>query len=352
MRLVDDQHEVGVEGQPLTGARLEALGHQRRVRVRGVQPVAHLAPHGRRGRDAPFEVEILDQREGHVDPEAGDAPLEPEADHVLQGLPVAARSRGVGGVPPRLVIGEVAPAEVQRRLLVVEVLQVPALPRARRGHPGRDAGDVVGPPGGRLVGAPDVAVALGARPVGGQLGLEPRVLDAGVPGDEVEQHPDAALAGRGHQLDHVLVGAVARGDGEVVGHVVPGVDERRGEAGVEPDHVDAERGDVVEVVDHAAQVAHAVAVGVGERLRIDLVDHRVGQPVSTHRGSLEGWLPVEPVATLSGPARSVPRRRRSRRRGGAGGARRAGPRTARTRVTPRQWIRSPRAPARNDSVCG
>jgi hypothetical protein len=36
---------------------------------------------------------------------------------------------------------------------------------------------------------------------------------------------------------------------------------------------------VVEVVDHAAEVADAVAVGVGERLGVDLVQHRVGQPV-------------------------------------------------------------------------
>jgi hypothetical protein len=105
------------------------------------------------------------------------------------------------------------------------------------------------------------------------------VLDRGVPGDEVEQHPDAALPGLRHQLDHVLVGAVAGGDAQVVGHVVTGVDERGGEAGVEPDGVDTERGDVVEPPDDPAQVTDAVAVGVGEGLGVDLVQDGVAQPV-------------------------------------------------------------------------
>ena len=82
-----------------------------------------------------------------------------------------------------------------------------------------------------------------------------------------------------HQLDHVVVGAVARRDAQVVGHVVARVDERRREARVEPDRVDAQRAQVVEVVDHAAEVADAVAVGVGERLGVDLVQHGIGQPV-------------------------------------------------------------------------
>ena len=42
--LVDDQEEVGVEGERLAGARLGALRDDDRVGVRGVEPVADLAP--------------------------------------------------------------------------------------------------------------------------------------------------------------------------------------------------------------------------------------------------------------------------------------------------------------------
>ncbi len=114
------------------------------------------------------------------------------------------------------------------------------------------------------------------------LGDEPGVLVRGMPGDEVEQHPDAAVAGGGHELDHVVVRAVPRRDAEVVGDVVPGIDERRVEARVEPDGVDPQPRQVVEMLDDPAKVADAVTVGVREGLRIDLVDDRVPQPVGRH----------------------------------------------------------------------
>ena len=115
-----------------------------------------------------------------------------------------------------------------------------------------------------------------------KLALEPGVFDRRVPGDEVQQDPHAAASRLRDQFDHVLVGAVARRDREEVGHVVPRVDEGRCEAGVEPQCVDAERGDVVKVCDHSLEVADAVPVGVRERLRVDLVEHCVVQPVRPH----------------------------------------------------------------------
>jgi hypothetical protein len=56
--------------------------------------------------------------------------------------------------------------------------------------------------------------------------LEPRVLVGRVPGDEVQQHPDAAPPGGVDQLREVVTRAVARVDREVVGHVVAGVAHR------------------------------------------------------------------------------------------------------------------------------
>ena len=105
-------------------------------------------------------------------------------------------------------VGGCAPAEVQRALGVVEVLQVPAAARPRLAHPGGRARHVTGARGPRRVAAPDVAVTVGMRPVRVALGLEPRMLER----DEVEQHPDAAVAGLPDELDEVVVGAVPRRD--------------------------------------------------------------------------------------------------------------------------------------------
>ena len=67
-------------------------------------------------------------------------------------------------------------------------------------------------------------------------------------------------------------------DVAVVGDVVAGVGHRRGVAGVEPDRVDAEVGQVAESVADAVQVADPVAVAVGEAAHVDLVGDGVAPP--------------------------------------------------------------------------
>jgi len=104
------------------------------------------------------------------------------------------------------------------------------------------------------------------------------MLVGGVAGDEVEHHADAELLRLGEEGAQVLVGAVARGDAVEVGHVVAGVAEGGDEAGVQPDGVDAEVAEVGELLDDAAEVADAVAVGVAEGLRVDLVEDGVLEP--------------------------------------------------------------------------
>ena len=66
--------------------------------------------------------------------------------------------------------------------------------------------------------------------------------------------------------------AEQRVDVAVVGDVVAEVGHRRGEERRQPDRLDLQRVEMVEVGGDAAQVADAVAVGVGERARVDLVD--------------------------------------------------------------------------------
>ena len=100
-------------------------------------------------------------------------------------------------------------------------------------------------------------------------------------GDVVENHiqhdTDTALTQGGDKILEVLHGSHGWVDGAVVGDVVAVVPARRGEEGVEPDMIHPQRGDVVDLLNDAAQVAYAVAGGVAEGLGIDLVDDAVRQ---------------------------------------------------------------------------
>ena len=187
MLLVDDQEEVRMKRQWCAGAGLFSLRNDDRVGIRGVQPLTDLTPQRGSQLLAPLHVAIvLDQRERHVDPEPGDSTLKPERHDVLERLDVPPRSGGVDGVPPRFTFSHVRPAEVQGGLLVEEVLEIPTLPWSRRRHPGGSARNIERPfPHGQLL-APHVPVALGVGPVRVQLTFEPRVVDRGVTGDEVE----------------------------------------------------------------------------------------------------------------------------------------------------------------------
>ena len=58
------------------------------------------------------------------------------------------------------------------------------------------------------------------------------MLDRRVSGDQAEQHPDPpGLCGIDHG-DQVVIGSVSRCDPEVIGDVISGIDEGRGEAGL------------------------------------------------------------------------------------------------------------------------
>lgn len=255
------EEEVGVEPGGDGHRRIAPLRQEHRLRMGGVQPAAQLGPHRCRG--AAVRV-VLDQRVRHVDPESGEAQPQPVVHDVAQCGAVGARPVGVGPLPPRLGRIEAGVAEVEGGLGVEEVRQIRAGAGPRRPYETVRA----------AVGRPDVAVVV--RVVGGRG--EPRMPVGGVTGDQVEEDPDAAPPCLVHELGQVVVGAVAGSDGEVVRHVVPGVAERRGEAGIDPDGVDPEPGQVVEMLGDAVEVTDPVAVGVREGLRIDLVEDGVGEP--------------------------------------------------------------------------
>ena len=94
----------------------------------------------------------------------------------------------------------------------------------------------------------------------------------------------------GDQLVQLLQRAEQRVDVLVVADVVAVVVHRRAVDRRQPDHVDAQLGQVVQPLGDAGDVAGPVAVAVGERPRIDLVDHRGLPPVVGPVDGDEGLL--------------------------------------------------------------
>ena len=123
-------------------------------------------------------------------------------------------------------------------------------------------------------------------------------------GDDVDDHAQPEGVGVGDQAVGLGEVTEARIDVPVVGHVVAGVGLRRRVEGGEPHGVDAELAEVGQAGADAGEVAHAVAVGVGEAADVDLVDDRVAPPRSVgrlgvHRGGLRGEWCLGHRCTLS-----------------------------------------------------
>jgi len=124
---------------------------------------------------------------------------------------------------------------------------------------------------------PPVPVALRRRSRRPAL-HEPGVLVAGVVDNEVHHQPHPAPVQLSDQLVDLGLSAEQRVDALVVADVVAVVGLRRRIHRREPQDVDAEVGQVVQPLQHAAEIADPVAVGVLERAGIDLVDDGTGPP--------------------------------------------------------------------------
>ena len=142
-----------------------------------------------------------------------------------------------------------------------------------------------------LVGvAPDVVVAVGRVGVAARL-LEPRVLVGGVVDHQVGDDAHAAAVGRVEEALEVRQRAVVGVDRAVVGDVVAVVAQGRGVERQEPEAVDAQVLEVVELLGEPGEVADAVAVAVVERADVQLVEDGVLVPerivlvISLDRGS-------------------------------------------------------------------
>ena len=138
--------------------------------------------------------------------------------------------------------------------------------------------------------------------------LEPGVLVGGVVDHQVGDDADAPAVGLLHEPHGVAQLPVLGEDGEEVGDVVAAVPQRGRVERQQPQAVDAQPRQVVELLDETLEVAGAVAVGVEEAADGDLVED----------GALEPAL-VGPVDFAHG--RSMPLTLRPAVRAGGGAAR-------------------------------
>jgi hypothetical protein len=127
---------------------------------------------------------------------------------------------------------------------------------------------------------PDVEVARGAAPLRAPRALEPGVLVGGVVQHELRHDLETAAVRLAQEGPEVAQRSVVGVDLGVVRDVVAVVAQRRGVEGQQPERVDAEVLQVVELRRQAAQVADPVAVAVVEGGDAELVEDRVLVPVA------------------------------------------------------------------------
>src|SRR5688572_6441596 len=75
-----------------------------------------------------------------------------------------------------------------------------------------------------------------------------------------------------------LLRSVTRMNTRIVGDVIPVVFERRRIHGLEPEAVHAERREVIQLGGEPGEIADAVAVAIGERLDVELIEDGVLVP--------------------------------------------------------------------------
>src|SRR5262249_50740395 len=166
-----------------------------------------------------------------------------------------------------------------------------------------------------LVGvAPDIEIAVGRVRVFARL-LEPRMLVGCVVEDEVGDDAHAALVGGRGEGGEFLDRSQGRMNAVEVGDVVAVVLERGRVNRHEPEAIDAQVAEIVELFGEAAEVAVTVGVAVEETADGNLVEYGVLVPIGLGIGheygySLSPGAPgtsvfPEPSEKLADPVRAI-----------------------------------------------
>ena len=104
------------------------------------------------------------------------------------------------------------------------------------------------------------------------------MLIRGVVDDQLGDDAQPAPVRLAHETLEVAAGSIHRVDVVVIGDVVTVVAQRRWVERQQPDRVDAEVLDVVQLLGQAVEVPDPVIVGIEERLDVQLIDDRVLVP--------------------------------------------------------------------------
>src|SRR4249920_3662702 len=102
---------------------------------------------------------------------------------------------------------------------------------------------------------------------------------AAVVGYKIDQYPQAVVVCAGNEVVCLLEGAEVGMDVAIVADVVPAVGHRGRIPRADPDRVNAELGEIGQAVDDAEDVPGAIAVMIGERPRVDLINDRAAPPI-------------------------------------------------------------------------
>ena len=193
---------------------------------------------------------IFRQKRNHVHPKSIDAFVKPEAHHGVDFLP----QRFVFPVQIGLLFGEQVQVVFTRRLI-----ECP-------GRAGKEGLVVVG------LFAPDVIIPV--RVVFAATAFpKPAVFVGRVIDDQVQHQFHAPPMNARQQFIEVVHGAKFGHDGFVVRNVVPIISVGRGEDGTEPENIDAQIVQVIQLLNNSHQITHAVSVRVVETARVDLIDN-------------------------------------------------------------------------------
>ena len=279
---VEPMEEVHVEAVVECIGRIRPLRHHEAFGILLLQQLANLAPEELRLVLVGVEELLvaphtsrLHQRTGHVGTESVGTHVHPEAQHVLQVFAHRQHIGMIGRQLPRLVGVRIRETKVQRRLTPVEVAHELSVASAVTfDELSSKLAWWIHPVGLR----PDVVVRILILLLLLRL-HEPWVVDGRIADDVVENDMHATLVHFLKQPPRIVVGAIAGGNLVVVANVVARIHEGRVEEWIEPNGIDAEALHIVEFADDALQVADAVAVRITERLRINLIEHRILCPL-------------------------------------------------------------------------
>ena len=222
-----------------------------------------------------------------VDAEAGEPLVEPPVDHRIDFL---AQLR-------------IFPVEI--RLLLMEHMEVALVRMPRKRFP--DTAAEVGAPVARNLSARavldvEVLPVFTLRILAGLS--EPRMLIRAVVDDEIHQDVHIALFRFRDQPVHVLHRTEARVNVVVIRDIIALIGERRAVDRLEPEDIDAEILQIIELIDDARKIADAVPVRITEALRIDLIRRFRVPPLFLH----SKYLPPRKIYTVDYISRTQKKR--------------------------------------------